>query len=167
MLTQDKLETLVESVSIFNLDVSLIKAIIEKESSWNPYAWNPEPKYKYLVNVLTGQPFRQLTPEETNSEKPPNDFHCFAGDKDQEWWAQQSSWGLMQLMGGAARERGFKGPYLTELLDPEINIQYGCRHFLTKLKSVNGDITQALLRWNGGGNLNYAKEVLEIQKKYI
>jgi len=40
---------------------------------------------------------------------------------------QQTSWGLMQIMGATARERGFRG-WLTELCDPATNLEWGCRH---------------------------------------
>lgn len=108
----------------------LIIAIIEQESSANLWAWNPEPHYRYLWDVKRNAPFRTLTAEERTSERPPADFPCFAGDRDQEWWGQQASWGLMQVMGAVAREHGFRANYLPELCDPELNIEYGCRHLL-------------------------------------
>jgi len=40
---------------------------------------------------------------------------------------QRTSWGLMQIMGAVARERGFRG-WLTELCDPAVNLEWGCRH---------------------------------------
>lgn len=41
---------------------------------------------------------------------------------------QKTSWGLMQIMGGTARDLGFAGP-LTDLMDPELGIFWGCRYF--------------------------------------
>jgi len=40
---------------------------------------------------------------------------------------QRTSWGLMQIMGAVARERGFRG-WLTELCDPQANLEWGCKH---------------------------------------
>jgi soluble lytic murein transglycosylase-like protein len=40
---------------------------------------------------------------------------------------QMCSWGLMQVMGGTARELGLTG-YLSQLCDPETGVQYGCRY---------------------------------------
>ena len=113
-----------------NLPPLLITAFIEQESRGNPRAWNPEPQYRYLWDVRRNRPFRTLTAEERASEIPPADFPCLAGDRDQEWWAQQASWGLMQVMGAVARECGFRGPYLPELCDPDLNLEYGCRHLV-------------------------------------
>jgi len=112
----------------------LITALVEQESAGDPYAWNPEPRYRYLWDVKRQAPFRTLTDAERVSEIPPHDFPTLGGDRDQEWWGQQASWGLLQMMGAVARERGFRGVYLTELLDPVVNLEYACRH-LSWLKS--------------------------------
>ncbi len=110
------------------LDPVLVEAVIQQESSGNSDAWNPEPRYRYFWNVHTGRPFRTVTDAEVAAKFPPHDFPALAGD-DQEWWGQQASWGLMQLMGAVAREHGFRGQYLTRLcVDPAINIDLGCQH---------------------------------------
>ena len=106
----------------------LLIAIIEQESDGNVWAWNPEPRYRYLWDVQFNRPFRTLTEAERASETPSRDFPCLGGDRDQEWWGQCASWGLMQVMGAVAREHGFRGAYLTELCEPETNLEYGCRH---------------------------------------
>jgi hypothetical protein len=110
------------------LPVELIAAIVEVESTNNQWAWNPEPAYRYLWDVKRNAPFRSLNAAEVASKRPPADFPALAGDRDQEWWAQQASWGLVQVMGGVARECGFRGPYLTELCEPKTCLEYGCRH---------------------------------------
>jgi hypothetical protein len=92
-----------------NLDPNLVEGLILQESSGNTFSWNPEPRYRYLWNVATHQPFRPLTFAERASEEPPTDFPFLKGDRDQEWWAQQASWGLMQIMGATAREENFRG----------------------------------------------------------
>lgn len=111
----------------------LITAVIQTESGGNPWAWNPEPKYIWFWDVRRNRPFRMITQAEVNSQIPPADFPCLAGDRDQEWWAQQASWGLMQVMGAVAREHGCVLPYLPQLCDPEQGIEFGCRH-LSSLK---------------------------------
>ena len=144
-----------------HLDPNLILAMIWQESTGQPWAWNPEPRYRWLVNVKTGQPFRPLSPAELASETPPADFPCLAGDPDQEWWGQQASWGLLQVMGAAAREQGFKGAYLPELCDPYVNLEFGIWHFWNyALQYGNREMREGLQRYNGGGNLRYAAEVL-------
>jgi hypothetical protein len=118
------------TVSRLGDDISpdLILAICKTESSLHPYAWNPEPKYRYVWNVKTKKPFRNLTYEELSSNTPPKDFPTLAGDRDQEWWGQRASWGLMQVMGAVAREHGYEEPYLTSLVDPGNNVRIGCLH---------------------------------------
>jgi len=110
------------------LPFQLVIAILQYESTGDVWAWNPEPRYRWLWNVKTNQPFRELTPAEASSESPPKDFPCLRGDRDQEWWGQQASWGAMQLMGAVGRELGFRGPYLTQLCDHVLNIPLGCLH---------------------------------------
>jgi soluble lytic murein transglycosylase-like protein len=121
-----------------DLDPNLVEAQILKESTGNPWAYNPEPRYRYLWNVATNQPFRPLTLGERVSEEPPPDFPFLRGDRDQEWWAQQASWGLCQVMGATAREEGFRGPYLTQLCDPATNLPIGC------------SVLAKLLLWSAG-----------------
>jgi soluble lytic murein transglycosylase-like protein len=70
------------------------------------------------------------------------------------------SFGLMQVMGETARERGFRGVFLTELLDAAVNLEVGCE-YLRHLVKQTGNVERALLRYNGGGNKAYAKEVLD------
>lgn len=146
---------------------NLVEAIVLQESGGDPFAWNPEPPYRYLWNVHTRQPFRALTYAERASEVPPPDFPSFAGDRDQEWWAQQASWGLLQVMGALARELGFAGGYLPQLTDPDLNLRLGCLQIATLLAWSKGDVRQACAAYNGGrGNYlsaaaqQYASHVL-------
>ena len=153
----------------YQLPPQLVIGVIAVESGGDVYAWNPEPKYRYFWNVKRNSPFRKVTSAEIDSKVPPRDFPALAGDRDQEWWGQQASWGLMQLMGAVARERGFKGKYLPEICTPEINIQLGCAH-LAQYKRRYFDqygwpgVCRA---FNGGGyaaknntNPEYPKKVL-------
>jgi hypothetical protein len=151
------------------LDTVTVAGLIEVESGFNPWAWNPEPRYRYYWNLKTNLPFRKVSPEEATSETPPRDFPTLVGDPDQEWWAQSVSWGLMQLMGAVARERGFTGRYLTQLVDPKINITFGCMQLVRLLQWSKGNLNQALAAYNGGmtnnsrvpfQNQSYADKVL-------
>lgn len=145
----------------FGLEPELVLAVIWQESDGDPAAWNPEQKYRWFWNVKTNAPFRTVTDAENSSEYPPPDFPCLAGDPDQEWWAQQASWGLMQIMGAVARECGYRGKWIGTLLrDPLLNVHLGCTHLSRKLKQTGGDVRAALLRYNGGGNQKYDDEVL-------
>lgn len=115
------------------LPVALVAAIVQTESSGEAWAWNPEPQYRYFWDVKRFKPFRALSSAEIANERPPADFQCLAGDRDQEWWAQQASWGLMQVMGAVAREHGYREPYLPMLCRPEDGLDNGCKH-LASLK---------------------------------
>lgn len=169
------------------IDPPLVEAVIEQESSGNPDAWNPEPRYRYFWDVRRDRPFRSVSDVEVAAKFPPKDFPALAGD-DQEWWGQQASWGLMQLMGAVAREHGFKGMYLTRLCsDPALNIDLGCAHLAGHLSWAtrlyvgleagrSAAVTRAALAaYNGGRSGNspagplrnraYADEVLARYRK--
>ena len=124
------------------LDPVLVKAVVEQESSWNPEAYRYEPAFfeHYIV------PLNLKDATEANG--------------------RAISWGLMQVLGEVAREVGYSGEFLTSLLTPEIGLEYGCRHLANKLKAAGGDVTKALLLWNGGGAPAYAEQVLARMKNY-
>lgn len=130
------------------IPVYLVAAICAKESSFIPGAWRPEPVYRYLWDVRSGERFRKLSPAEIASETPPPDFANVGGPRNQEWWGQQASWGLMQVMGANAREHGFRGVYFTDLCDPEIGLEFGCR-FLARLLARN-PVEDAVSSYNAG-----------------
>ena len=65
------------------------------------------------------------------------------------------SWGLMQVMGQVAREHGFSGRSLAQLCEPATGLEIGCRVLAAKLAAAEGNVTRALLLWNGGGNRDY------------
>lgn len=158
-------DLIISTADRLKLPRALVLAIGEQESSFDPWAWNPEPKYRYLWDVLMMKPFRKLTPAENASEIPPKDFRAYKGvPADAEWWGQQASWGVLQIMGAVARERGFAGRYLSQLCDPPEGLKYGCIHLAALLRRYK-DPFPALEAWNGGpgavgNNGNYAKEVL-------
>lgn len=103
MMTKDAIIYLIKGLAPHhNLPWELVAAIVLTESSFDPWAVRYEPQYKYLVGS-----------EETLSAT--------------ERTTQMMSWGLMQVMGGVARERGLKGP-LSQLCEPTIGLTYGMLH---------------------------------------
>lgn len=153
--------------SAFGMQPALPLALIWRESGGDRWAWNPEPAYRYLWDVKYNRKFRKLTPLESAAESPPADFCSIhpSVPADAEWWGQQSSFGLIQPMGAVARERGFKGLFLTELLVPETNLQIGLTH-LRAYFVATGNVREALRCYNGGPantDYGYADDVL---KKY-
>ena len=124
----------------------LLAAVIHQESAGNPFAIRYEPAFfKKYVEDRTRKTMLGYVPTRCSFET--------------EARLRAHSFGLMQMMGQVLRERGFKGEFLTEALDPKTNLKWGSELLQTLLlKHENTEI--ALLRWNGGGNKAYAKEVL-------
>ena len=118
-----------------SLDSALVCAIVEQESSWDPYAIRYEPAFRTRYVSPLGLPATEEV-------------------------ARSISWGLMQVMGQVARENGFAGKSLAELCDPATGLEIGCRIFASKLSTAAGDVPRALKRWNGGANSDYATQVL-------
>jgi len=168
-----------EAAGRYGLDPRLICALCEVESSWMPWAVRHEAGYEWLIGFKRAEP---------------RDMPVSFMDIKQQWWrphpklarimplysvgliqtellAQQTSWGLMQIMGATARERGFadnnyhynasnKG-WLTELCDPQVNLEWGCRHLrwmvdhnnaygLPDVRISPADLAAA---WNGGARI--------------
>lgn len=123
-----------------DIDPALACAIVEQESNWNPLAVRFEPAFE----VRYENP-QNLTPTEKTT--------------------RSISWGLFQLMGENARELGYKD-YLSGLCDPDVGTSYGLQLLSKKLTAANGDVTKALLLWNGGSNNQYPGQVLARVSKY-
>ncbi len=80
--------------------------------------------------------------------------------------ARAFSWGLMQVMGETGREFGFAGKFLSALCEPQTGLEFGCKVLAHKLAVNQGNVVQALLAWNGGGNPEYPAQVLGRVEKY-
>lgn len=111
------------------LQPSLVAAICSQESAGDPYACRYEPEWHYFKDVAA------------------NAKRCRISE-DTEKTAQAFSFGLMQIMGSVARERGFIDA-LPKLFDVDINLHYGCMHlkaFLDKHKNEQ----HAIASYNAG-----------------
>ncbi|MFZ0737859.1 MAG: lytic transglycosylase domain-containing protein [Candidatus Acidiferrales bacterium] len=131
-----------------SLDPALICAIVEHESSWNPWAIRFEPAFfaKYVAPLFTN-----------NKIEPPTNSEAYS---------RAMSWGLMQVMGQSARERGFSAQFLSELCDPAAGLEAGCDLFAHKLAVAGVNAERALQLWNGGANPDYAAQVLALVFAY-
>src|SRR5579871_6596982 len=101
-----------------DLDPSLVCAVIEQESAWNPWAMRYEPAFfaKYVASLYTNN---KVSASEA--------------------YARGFSWGLMQVMGQVARENGFADRFLSGLCDPATGMEFGCRVLRKKLDLAKND----------------------------
>src|SRR6202011_768520 len=134
-----------KAAAAHSLDPALVCAVVEQESAWNPWAMRYEPAFfaKYVAPLYTNNKVGAT-----------------------EAYSRGISWGLMQVMGQVAREKGVSSLYLSALCDPANGLSIGCRVLREKLAAASGDAAKALLAWNGGGNPDYAAEVLARMPRY-
>jgi soluble lytic murein transglycosylase-like protein len=136
-MTQDELVKIALGAAITaELDPALVCAVCARESSWEPYSVRYEPAFydRYISSMKN----LSLT----------------------EMIMRSTSWGLMQIMGQTARELGFDGKYLSELLDPATGVLFGCKKLKRCLQNTNQNVQGALLAFNGGGEPAYPELVL-------
>ena len=124
-----------EAALIKRVDPALIMAIVSIESGGAKCATRYEPHYGYLFKPETFAKLNRIT-------------------ENTEIIQQKTSWGLMQIMGGVARELKFIGP-LVRLCEPAIGLRYGIDH-LTNFIDKYGSIEAGISAYNQGGN--YKKE---------
>ena len=131
--------------TLYGLDPLIVCAVIEQESDWDTWAIRYEPAFfsRYIQPIQSGP--RPLSATEAA--------------------ARAFSFGLMQIMGQTARELGVASLFLVELCDPDTGVDFGCRK-LQKCFQDYSDPEAALLRYNGGANSNYGKQVLARVAKY-
>jgi len=127
----------------YGLDIAVVCAVIEQESDWYTFAYRYEPAF-----------FNRYIAPQANLHSP-SEAH-----------ARSASFGLMQVMGQVARELGFTGPSLLELTDPDIGVEYGCKRLQQAFHRHGGDLELSLLDYNGGGNPQYADQVIARIQKY-
>src|ERR1700690_3953547 len=146
MLVDGKLVALARrAADAEGLDNALVCAVVEQESGWNPWAMRYEPLFfaKYVAPLYTNNKVSAT-----------------------EAYSRGISWGLMQVMGQTARERGVTSPFLSALCEPSAGLAIGCRILRQKLEAAGSEARKALLAWNGGGNPDYAEEVLARMGRY-
>ena len=127
-----------------SVPIACVKAICFVESSFDEFAIRYEPGYKWLIGT-----------DETLTAT--------------ERMGQMCSWGLMQVMGGVAREAGFQGSF-PHLCDPFLGLRYGLKH-LTKFYMKYGYWQDALAAYNAGSprkgpdgkyfNYSYVEKVMK------
>lgn len=142
-MTKDQLRAIaVAAAEKHGLDHVLFQALIHHESAnWSEQAQRYEPgffrKYVEVMNLA-----------DTNEAR-----------------LRATSIGLTQIMGQVAREQGFTGP-LASLFEPAANCDQGAIKLAHCLKKAMGDVRDALLHYNGGGNRSYPDLVLAHMDEY-
>jgi len=134
----------------YELDPALVCAVCEQESAWNPWVSRYEPQFEIhkIYGPIVLREAREFIPQAKF-------FVNFVTEVKN----RATSFGLMQVLGQVARERGFLGP-IVELANPEVGLEYGCIQLKRKLEKANQNVQTALLRYNGGGDPFYPRNVL-------
>lgn len=115
MIPDPQLVAIVEQAArAEQVDMNLAKAIVTVESTWDPKVSRLEPGWKYFYFE---KEFAEKVGITVETEKT----------------LQSMSIGLMQIMGGVARELGFT-ENLSELFKPEQNVIWGCKKLKQLLK---------------------------------
>jgi soluble lytic murein transglycosylase-like protein len=130
---------LLESIAkVHGLDPKLVAAVVYQESKGDPWAYRFEPLF--YTRKIAWREAAQL------SGFVPRPSPSIASEK----MARSTSWGLMQIMGETARSiLRWKGVYLSQLCEPELNLTLGCTYLKRLLSTFNGDEFKALTRYNG------------------
>lgn len=142
---------LINSISAeYDMDADLITAMVSVESGGEECAVRYEPHYKWLEDPEKWAALNHIT-------------------VDTEVTNQKTSWGLMQVMGGVARELDHT-THLTKLCIPKVGLTLGIR----KLKSLQRQYSKfedAISAYNQGSpraditgvyyNQSYVNEVMK------
>ncbi len=145
-MTKDDLVLCARKAAVrHNVPPEIVCGIVTRESSWNPWTVRYEPQFflKYVAPLYIAKQFTAT-----------------------EAYGRGMSWGLMQVMGETAREKGFTGEFLSELCDPEVGLEWGCLDFAHMMAISGGSVNAALEKYNGGANPNYAAEVVAFAGEY-
>lgn len=110
--------------------LKLTQAVIEVESAFVSLRTKYEPHYKYTIGI-------------------PDFAHKLGISESTEEVFQKVSWGLMQVMGGVAREYGFQGHLLELCSTPTYGLYFGMRHLFNYYKRYK-NMPDAIAAYNAG-----------------
>ncbi len=150
------------------VDPALVCGLCEVESSWEPWAVKYEEGYRWLWG-FGDEDAEGIDEGHSGLIVPQSSANCGLNIKypkperikdlpeilNDKWEGallelveEQISWGLMQVMGAVARERGLKG-WLTRMLQPEVNLSIGIKH-LQWLEGRWPKTEDIISAWNQG-----------------
>jgi len=112
-----------------NLPIDLVGAVVRQESFGDHFAARYESHYRYTVDTARFAKLNRIS-EKTELEH------------------QKTSWGLLQIMGGTARDIGYKGA-LVGLTVPEVGLYWGAK-FLKRLVDKYDHLDDAIAAYNAG-----------------
>ena len=117
-----------EKAAEFGIDSDLVQAFVIVESSGNPLATRYEPNFykRYILPLLKSG---EITQEEATG--------------------RSTSWGILQIMGQVAREKGFKETFET-LLIPEVGLHWGLKHLKRFINKYPETLDDAIASYNAG-----------------
>lgn len=128
-----QLNAIVDNINVIgsaiDLDPELLAALVMTESSGNPMAVRYEPAF------------------ETRYVIPSIDKHKSCGNRATEIKLRAMSFGLTQVMGLVAREHGFPGKWLTDLLNVDENLELGGTILRGHIRRLG--LQKGLIRYNG------------------
>lgn len=123
-------ELILQFAKEYSIDPVVLAAVIHTESRGDMWSTRQEENYRYPVH-----------PREW-ADRLGISYHT-------ELTHQGTSWGLMHVMGGVAREYGFDGQ-LPQLIVPELSMKYGCKHLRNKAQKYGSDPCVLYAAYNGG-----------------
>lgn len=128
MLTQAIKNIIKIRAEEFEIDPDLVTAFVMVESSGNPKATRYEANFykKYILPMLHSNAITQ-----------------------EEAIGRATSFGILQIMGQVAREKGFKGTF-EELLDPAINLTWSLKHLKSFINKYAPNLDDAIASYNAG-----------------
>jgi len=129
----------------YRLDKNWIIAIIMKESEDKEFSSRYEPSWKYLW-------FYRENAERLGISQSTEKVH------------QQTSWGIMHIVGGTARELQYKG-MLPALGTNDLSLKYGCMYLRKQLEKY-GTYRLAVAAYNAG-SARHGKGGMLYNEKYL
>ena len=135
----------------------LVHAIIVIESAMDAWATRYEPNWKYFSEVARHAKEHGITVKTESMH-------------------QSTSWGLMQTMGGTAREMGFD-EQLTTLCVPSVNVVVGITYLKHLEKRYGKNVQKVISAYNAGSprrneegkfvNQTYVDKVMDTYSKFV
>ena len=135
--------------------ISLIKKYAEK------HGLTPDIVYGVIMQESNGDQFSVRYEKNYKWLEDPEKHKPIICSLDTEIMFQKTSFGLMQMMGGVFRELGFRGWLSKAMIEPCIQLDYGCKFLANKI--VKYGFMGGICSYNSGSpRLNGQNQYLNI-----